>query len=74
MKTHPLIERLKVSESASRLRIAVDVAISNTTITRDEYDAIMAIASEDGHIDRHEQAILAEFHQMINDRDIKFKI
>lgn len=73
MKKHQLIEDMKVSKSAIKLRELVDKAIKDEIITREEYDAIMAIASEDGHIDNHEAIILKEFHQMIHDRDIKFK-
>lgn len=71
---HKLIENMKVSESAVRLRARVEKAIKDEVITREEYDSIMHIASEDGHIDKHEEAILAEFHRLIDDKDIKFKI
>lgn len=70
---HKLIEDLKVSKSALKLRDAVEKAIKDECITREEYDAIITIAAEDGHIDAHEEIILKEFHQMIYDKDIKFK-
>lgn len=73
MKKHKLIENMKVSKSSLQLRELVDKAIKDEVITREEYDEIMAVASADGHIDNHEAAILKEFHQMIHDRDIKFK-
>jgi hypothetical protein len=65
---------MKVSESSVRLRNLVDEAIKKELITREEYDTIISIASEDGNIDKHEAAILAEFHRMIHDKDIKFVI
>lgn len=74
MKKHKLIENMKVSPSAVKLRERVDKAIKDELITREEYDSIMSIANADGHIDNHEAAILKEFHQMIYDKDIKFKI
>jgi len=73
MKKHKLIEDMKVSKSALKLRELVEKAIVDEVITREEYDEIISIATEDGNIDRHEAAILKEFHQMIYDKDIKFK-
>ena len=73
MKKHKLVEDMKVSKSAVKLRKAVDKAIANEMITMEEYDAIVAIATDDGHVDNHEAAILKEFNQLINSRDIKFK-
>jgi hypothetical protein len=70
---HKLIEDLKVSNSAVKLREAVEKAIKDEVITREEYDRIITIAAADGVIDTHEQIILKEFHQMIYDQDIKFK-
>jgi hypothetical protein len=70
---HKLIEDLKISKSALKLREAVEKAIKDEIITREEYDAIITIASEDGNIDAHEEIILKQFHQMIYDKDIKFK-
>jgi tellurite resistance protein len=55
------------------LREAIDKAVEDGFITRDEYDRIITIAAEDGEIDSQEQALLKEFHQMIYDKDIKMK-
>ena len=70
---HNLIEKEKVSDSAIELRKIVEEAIHTGFITHDKYDSIINIASADGHVDSHEQAILTEFHQMIHDKEIKFK-
>ncbi|MEN8115989.1 MAG: hypothetical protein ABFS16_03365 [Bacteroidota bacterium] len=64
----------KVSESAMRLRKMIEKAIEDHKITRDEYDMIIHIATEDGHIDQHEQALLSELQQMIEDGLVKFGI
>lgn len=64
----------KVSESSIRLKEMIEQAIEDHKITRDEYDKIINIATEDGHIDQHEQALLAELQQMIEDRLVKFVI
>ena len=64
----------KVSDSSIRLREMIEKAIEDHEITRDEYDKIIHIATEDGHIDRHEQALLSELQQMIEDKMVKFVI
>lgn len=64
----------KVSDSSLRLREMIEKAIEDHKITRDEYDKIIYIATEDGVIDRHEQALLSELQQMIEDKMVKFVI
>nr|WP_321358260.1 hypothetical protein [uncultured Draconibacterium sp.] len=63
-----------VSESSIRLKAMIEKAIEDHKITRDEYDKILNIAAEDGFIDRHEQALLSQLQQMIEDRLVKFVI
>jgi len=62
----------KVSDSAIRLREMIEKAIDDHVITREEYDKIIHIATEDGVIDRHERALLSELQQMIEDKMVKF--
>ena len=62
----------KISDSAIRLRAMIEKAIEDHKITRDEYDKIINIATEDGVIDRHERALLSELQQMIEDKMIKW--
>ena len=64
---------MNVSSSAVKLREAIDKAVEDGFITREEYDRIITIASEDGEIDAQEQVLLKEFHQMIYDKDIKMR-
>uniref|UniRef100_UPI003216E99A hypothetical protein n=1 Tax=uncultured Draconibacterium sp. TaxID=1573823 RepID=UPI003216E99A len=64
----------QVSESSIRLRAMIEKAIEDHKITRDEYDKILNIATEDGYIDRHEQALLSELQQMIEDKQVRFVI
>lgn len=73
MKKHKLVENMNVSESAVKLRDAIDKAIEDGFITREEYDRIITLAAEDGEIDPQEKVLLKEFHQMIYDKDIKIK-
>lgn len=62
----------KVSDSSIRLRERIEKAIEDEVITREEYDDIIHIATEDGMIDKHELALLKELQQMIEDRIVKF--
>ncbi|WP_167612895.1 hypothetical protein [Maribellus sediminis] len=64
----------KISESSMRLREMIEKAIEDHKITREEYDKILNIATEDGYIDRHEQALLRELQRMIEEREIRFVI
>ena len=73
MNKHKLVENMNVSSGAVKLREAIDKAIEDSVITREEYDRITTLAAEDGEIDAQEQVLLKEFHQMIYDKDIKIK-
>ena len=59
------------SESAARLKEKIEKAIDDHRITRAEMDVILAIATEDNHIDKYEQALLDQLHEMIENRTVK---
>lgn len=63
---------MKYSESAGKLRKMIEKAIDDHKITRDEMDTILHIASEDGHIDPHEQALLNQLQEMIENKTVRF--
>ena len=63
---------MKYSESAERLRKMIEKAIDDQKITREEMDSILNIVTEDGHIDPHEQALLNQLQEMIENRSVKF--
>lgn len=63
---------MALSESANRLRIMIEKAIEDHKITREEYEKIIDIATEDGHIDAQEKALLAELQDMIQSKSVKF--
>lgn len=63
---------MKYSESAGKLRIMIEKAIEDHKITRAEMDTILHIASEDGHIDPHEQALLNQLQEMIENKTVRF--
>ncbi len=62
----------KISESSLEMREMIEKAIEDHVLTRDEYDKIIHIATKDGYLDRHEQALLRELQQMIEDKVVKF--
>jgi tellurite resistance protein len=63
---------MRISESAERLKERIKKAIEDEKITRAEMDAILSIATEDGHIDAQEQALLNRLQQMIEDKTVKY--
>ena len=63
---------MKYSESAGRARIMIEKAIEDHKITRAEMDTILNIVTEDGHIDPHEQALLNQLQEMIENKSVKF--
>ena len=62
---------MKLSTGARDLRKIIEKAIEDHMITKGEYDMIIHQATEDGHIDRQEQALLKELQEMISDKSIK---
>ena len=62
---------MKASSSAQRLKEMIVKAIEDEKVTRDEYDMIMHIATEDGHIDNEEQALLSQLQDMIENRTVR---
>ena len=61
-----------ISESAERLKEMIEKAIEDQKITRDEFDMIIHIATEDGHIDRQEHALLQQLQEMIENGMVKW--
>ena len=62
---------MPISETAERLKKMIEKAIDDHRITRAEMDTILAIATEDSHIDRHEQALLDQLQEMIETKVVK---
>lgn len=62
----------KISESSMALRQMIEKAIDDHIITREEYDKIIHIATEDGFIDKHEKALLQQLQEMIADKAVRF--
>jgi hypothetical protein len=62
---------MKISESALKMRVLIEKAIEDHKLTRSEYDQILHQATKDSHIDPHEQALLNQLQEMIEDKSIK---
>jgi hypothetical protein len=62
---------MKPSKSAEKLSQMIKHAIDDLKITSAEYDKIIALADEDGVIDPQEKRLLAQLHEMINNKTIK---
>ena len=62
---------MPISESSRLLKIKIEKAIEDHRITRAEMDDIMAIATEDSHIDQYEQALLDQLQEMIETKVVK---
>lgn len=63
---------MSISESAHKLRDLIEKAIEDHIITPEEYDEILFLAEEDGHIDNHERALLRTLQEMIEDKSVRF--
>jgi hypothetical protein len=63
---------MAISKNNQRLRQLVNKAIEDHIITPEEYDEILEISFEDGHIDPQEQALLTELQKMIENKEIRF--
>ena len=62
---------MEASKNAIKLHKLISKAIDDHKLTRDEYDMILHLASEDGHIDKHEQALLEQLQEMIENKTVK---
>jgi len=56
---------MEPSKSAGRLASLIQKAIHDHKLTQTEWNAILALADKDGHVDREEQALLRELHKLI---------
>jgi hypothetical protein len=61
----------KHSKTATGLKELINHAISDLEITPDEYKRIMEFAHDDGHLDKEERSLLAQFHEMISNGTIQ---
>jgi hypothetical protein len=62
-----------VTKSGAKLADVIKKAIEDSVITTAEYEEIFSVASEDGAIDTHEQALLRELNTLIQDKIVVIK-
>jgi hypothetical protein len=60
-----------LTKSGKNLEDVIKKAIDDGEITQAEYEEIIHMAHDDGHIDRHELVLLKELKNMIADKTIK---
>lgn len=63
---------MALSKSADRLRHLIEKAIEDHKITREEYEEIIMMATEDGYINSQEKALLQVLQDMIENKLVKF--
>ncbi len=63
---------MTISSSAGKLKEMIIKAIDDHQLTREEYDMIIHLATEDGVVDRQEQILLEQLHDMIENRSVRF--
>jgi len=63
---------MNISSSAGKLKEMIIKAIDDHKLTREEYDMIIHLATEDGVIDRQEQILLEQLHDMIENKSVRF--
>jgi len=63
---------MALSRSADRLRHLIEKAIEDHKITREEYEEIIMMATEDGYVNSQEKALLSVLQNMIETKLVKF--
>lgn len=63
---------MALSKSADRLRHLIEKAIEDHKITREEYEQIIMMATEDGYVNSQEKALLQVLQDMIENKLVKF--
>ncbi len=62
---------MKLSKSSVKLKELIERAIEDHLITHKEYEAILSLASADGHVDKQELALLSQLQEMIEQKEVK---
>lgn len=68
---HSKYTKMAEYKGNEKLKQMIINAIDDHKITRDEYDMILHIASEDGIIDSQEQALLNQLQELIENKTVK---
>ncbi|HPA72812.1 MAG: hypothetical protein KBA61_07595 [Spirochaetes bacterium] len=62
---------MAVSGSGHKLAEMIKKAIDDGKLTTDEYERILFLADEDGHIDKQEKALLKHLQEMLANGTVK---
>jgi DNA-binding ferritin-like protein (Dps family) len=56
---------MKLTKSGLELKEVIEKAMEDHVITNSEYEEIMKVASKDGMIDDHEQRLLSQLQELL---------
>lgn len=62
---------MEPSKSAERLSQLIKKAIDDHLITNAEYEEILALAMEDGHIDPQEKQLLTQLNELLANKTLR---
>jgi hypothetical protein len=62
---------MAVSESGRKLAEMIKKAIDDGKLTTTEYEQILMLAEEDGHIDAHEKSLLSNLQELVENGSVK---
>ncbi len=62
---------MKSAPNSSKLSKMIKKAIEDCELTNSEYDEILALANEDGVVDKYEQTLLNQLQEMLSNKTIK---
>jgi uncharacterized protein YutE (UPF0331/DUF86 family) len=63
---------MTVTKQGQKLADLIKKAIEDSVITMAEYEEIMSVASQDGILDKHEEALLKQLNELIANKTITF--
>ena len=62
---------MKLTKSGLELKEVIEKAMKDHVITNSEYEEIMGVASNDGTVDDHEQRLLSQLQEMLENGTLK---
>jgi len=62
---------MKLTKSGLELKEVIEKAIKNQVITNSEYEEIMKVASKDGMVDDHEQRLLSQLQNLLENGTVE---
>lgn len=62
---------MAIKSSSQRINDIIKEAIAKHQITPGEYETILSIADEDGHIDAMERAAISNLRDLIDDKTVR---